>query len=172
MCHGRIRAEPLVFAYIFAVLVHHDTAVGRQYGLRHGKQPVGVFSHRSVHVVHFLGYLQNSCSRAESAVLLVCFWNMSRSLPTSIPLVCMKRASGKRTALIRSAWFTRYSRTNLFPAVSATPLEVTKASRPPSESSSIALTKSSCEWSLWPVRRYRPFPQVGIEDTEVAERNV
>lgn len=128
-------------------------------------------------IVPFMSYIslatcKNSCSRAESAVLLVCFWNMSRSLPTSIPLVCMKRASGKRTALIRSAWFTRYSRTNLFPAVSATPLEVTKASRPPSESSSIALTKSSCEWSLWPVRRYRPFPQVGIEDTEVAERNV
>lgn len=46
---------------------------------------------------------KNSCSRCESTVLCVCFWNISRSLPTSIPLVCMKSISGRRIALIRSA---------------------------------------------------------------------
>ena len=80
-------------------------------------------------------------SRSERDALCMCFWNMSRSLPTSIPLVCMKSVSGSLTALIRSAWLTRYSLTNLLPGVSATPLEVTKASSPPSLSSSIALTK-------------------------------
>ena len=88
-----------------------------------------------------LATCKNIFSRSESAALCVCFWNTSKSLPTSIPLVCMKRVSGIRTALIKSAWFTRYSRTNLLPGVSATPLDVMNASSPPSASSSIALTK-------------------------------
>ena len=84
---------------------------------------------------------KKSCSLCESAALCVCFWNTSKSLPTSMPLVCMKSVSGIRIALIKSAWFTRYSRTNLLLGVSATPLDVTKASRPPSFKSSKALTK-------------------------------
>ena len=82
-----------------------------------------------------------SFSRCDCDTLPVCFWNMSRSLPTSMPPVCMKSLSGSLSAVIRSACPTRYSRTNLLPGVSATPLDVMNISRPPSLSSSMDLTK-------------------------------
>ena len=49
----------------------------------------------------------NSFSRSVSVTLRPLFWNINRSLPTSMPLVCMNRLSGKRNAVIRLQRCTR-----------------------------------------------------------------
>ena len=56
--HGIFIAEPLVFAYILAVLVHHNAASGCQCGFGHGKNPVGVLRHCSCGFNLFLVGLQ------------------------------------------------------------------------------------------------------------------
>ena len=85
-----------MFAYIFAVLVHHNTAVGRQYGLRHGKQPVGVFGHRSVHVVHFFAHLQKhlfTCGECRLIGMLLEYEQVAAHLDTA----CLHEKSVRQT---------------------------------------------------------------------------
>ena len=85
-----------MFAYIFAVLVHHNTAVGRQYGLRHGKQPVGVFSHRSVHVVHFFAHLQKhlfTCGECRLIGMFLEYEQVAAHLDTA----CLHEKSVRQT---------------------------------------------------------------------------
>ena len=58
--HGAFVPRPPVFTDILTVLVPDNAAVGRQYGLRQGKQFVGVFRHRSVRICLFPCDLQES----------------------------------------------------------------------------------------------------------------
>ena len=58
--HGAFVPRPPVFADILTVLVPDNAAVGRQYGLRQGKQLVGVFRHCSVRICLFPWDLQES----------------------------------------------------------------------------------------------------------------
>ena len=56
--HGIFIAEPLIFAYILAVLVHHNAASCRQCGFRQGENPIGILCHCSCRFDLFLIGLQ------------------------------------------------------------------------------------------------------------------
>ena len=130
--------------------------------------------HRSVHIVHFFAHLQKhlfTCGECRLIGMLLEYEQVAAHLDTA----CLHEKSVRQTYCADKVGMVHPDThvQNLFPAVSATPLEVTKASRPPSESSSIALDKKVVVNGLCGLFVDTAlFPQVGIEDTEVAERNV
>ena len=168
---------PLVFAYILAVLVHRNAAACCKGGFRQCEKFVGVFGHCACRICLFPPTCKKSCSLCESDALCVCFEiQVSHFRYLDTAFVCMKSTCRADEWHFYQISMAHKVITHEFVGLVCRPrpCDVTKANRPPSFKSSIALTKKVIVYGLpGSLLVYAAFlPEFRIEHNGSSERYV